>query len=85
MSDLRYKQANREAIWAIILTLFFMVSWYLTAYLLPVKTGVLGLPIWFELSCIFLPLIFIVLCWFIIKLQFKEIPLDSNNGEHHEL
>ena len=47
------KQLTREAQWALGLTVLYMFGWIILAYFFPVKLGILGLPIWFELSCVF--------------------------------
>jgi len=41
---------------------------------------VTGLPRWFELSCVFAPLLFIVLCWLMVRLVFRDMPLEDNDG-----
>ena len=43
------KQLTREAQWALGLTVLYMFGWIILAYFFPVKLGILGLPIWFEL------------------------------------
>lgn len=82
--DLRYKQANKEAITSLLLTIIYLLAWLACAYYLGSDMGVLGLPIWFEVSCIFMPVGFIILCFLVIKAVFKDIPLsypleNSNN------
>ncbi|MDO4896562.1 MAG: DUF997 family protein [Moraxella sp.] len=79
-------QLNREAKWAIFLTLIYMAGWVIFAYFTPNGTGLLGLPLWFELSCVFLPLIFILISMAVLKAVYKEVDLDtdltSNQGEN---
>ncbi|STZ55824.1 Predicted membrane protein [Moraxella lacunata] len=79
-------QLNREAKWSIYLTLLYMAGWVIFAYFMPTGTGVLGLPLWFELSCVFLPLIFILISMAVLKVVYKEMDLDtdltSDNGEN---
>lgn len=79
-------QLNREAKWAVYLTLLYMAGWVIFAYFMPTGTGLLGLPLWFELSCIFLPLIFIFISMAVLKAVYKEVDLDtdltSDNGEN---
>ncbi len=74
--DTRYKQANKEAKLSLLLTIIYFAAWVITAYTVKNQTGFLGLPLWFELSCIFIPLGFILLCFAIVKKQFKNIPLE---------
>lgn len=80
------RQLNREAKWAICLTLIYMTGWVIFSYFAPNKTGILGFPLWFELSCIFLPLIFILMSMAVLKVVYKDIELDadltSNKGEN---
>lgn len=35
------------------------------------------MPLWFLLSCILMPLLFIVLCGLMVDCLFVDIPLDS--------
>ena len=81
----RYSQARREACWAIGLTLFYFLWWYLSAYGLASGQGslqslslVLGLPLWFLLSCIVGPCLFIVLCAVMVSCVFNDMPLDAD-------
>lgn len=79
MNDSRYKQANKEARLAFGLTVFYLVGWCLCAYLAPEKAGFFGFPLWFELACFYLPVIFIVLTYFVIKLFFQDISLEKSS------
>lgn len=76
----RFLQANREARWSFGLTLAYLAVWGLCAWLGGEETGVTGLPHWFELSCIFAPLLFIVLCWLMVRLVFRDMPLEERDG-----
>ncbi|HHF1038666.1 TPA: DUF997 family protein, partial [Haemophilus influenzae] len=38
-------------------------------------------PLWFELSCIYLPILFIVIGYWIIKIIFQDISLEINDQE----
>ncbi|GAA5109883.1 DUF997 family protein [Orbus sasakiae] len=75
--DKRYRQANKEARLSLYLTLLYLIFWIAFAYLLGDQAGLLGFPAWFELSCLFAPIGFIIACYFIVKYQFKDIPLES--------
>lgn len=79
--DKRFLQAHREACWALFLTLFYLLAWIVTAYVPDNAPGVTGLPHWFELSCLLLPLLFIVLCWLTIRLLFRDIPLGDDDAQ----
>lgn len=71
------QQLNREAKWSIYLTLIYLVGWVVLAYFTPHKIGMFGLPIWFELSCLLLPLIFIILSAIVLKVVYQDVDLDS--------
>ncbi|MWN05633.1 Uncharacterized membrane protein YhdT [Gilliamella bombicola] len=75
--DARYLQANKEAKLSLLLTFIYLLGWIVCAYCVSDKIGFLGLPLWFELSCIMVPLGFILLCWVIVKFQFKNMLLEQ--------
>lgn len=79
--DRRFPQAHREARWALFLTLFYLGAWIVAGYLPDNEPGVTGLPHWFELSCLVVPLIFIVLCWLMIRVIFRDIPLGDDDAQ----
>lgn len=74
--DTRYRQASKEAKLSLLLTIIYLLAWVLSAYLGSDKLGLLRLPLWFELSCILVPIGFILLCWVVVKFQFQDIPLE---------
>ena len=78
--DTRFVQAHKEARWALYLTLAYLAVWGVSAWLGGDEAGVIGLPRWFELSCVFAPLLFIVLCWLMVRLVFRDMPLEDNDG-----
>ncbi|MFH3721850.1 DUF997 family protein, partial [Acinetobacter baumannii] len=61
--DKRFVQAHKEARWALWLTLLYLAAWLAAAYLPGVSIGFTGLPHWFEMACLLVPLLFILLCW----------------------
>lgn len=75
----RYKQATKEARWSLGLTLLYVVGWCLCAYLPKGTHGPMGFPLWFELACIYLPILFIVVAYWLIKIVFQDIPLDMES------
>ncbi|OCG22518.1 YhdT family protein [Gilliamella apicola] len=75
--DARYKQANKEAKLSLLLTFIYLLGWIFCAYYVNDKLGFLGLPLWFELSCIMVPLGFILLCCLVVKFQFRNISLEQ--------
>lgn len=75
------QQLNREAKWSIYLTLFYLVGWIVCAYFLPNGTGLLGFPLWFEMSCIFLPVLFTLISMAVLKAVYQDIDLDADTKE----
>lgn len=73
------QQISKEVRWALSLTLFYILGWIGFAYFSPTGRGILGFPIWFELSCIYLPLLFILVIAMVIKYCFKEIDLEGKD------
>lgn len=78
--DNRFTQAHREARWSLILTLAYLVAWILFAYLPDNHPGPTGLPHWFELACLALPMLFIFLCWLMVRVIFRDISLESHDA-----
>jgi len=79
--DKRFLQANREARWAFGLTLGYLLAWSLAAYLPNDTQGVTGLPHWFEMSCLLVPLIFVLLSWFMVRVIYRDIPLEDTHAD----
>ncbi|MCK9109937.1 YhdT family protein [Haemophilus influenzae] len=77
----RYQQAGKEASWALGLSILYVIGWCLCAYLPKGTQGPIGFPLWFELSCIYLPILFIVIGYWIIKIIFQDISLEINDQE----
>lgn len=46
--DARFVQAHKEARWALWLTLLYLATWLVAAYLPDSTLGFTGLPHWFE-------------------------------------
>lgn len=80
--DKRYLQANKEARFSLYITVIYLIVWIFSAYLFGNNSGILGFPVWFELSCIFTPIGFVLICYLIVKWQFRDIPLDNAAPEH---
>ncbi|WHP47306.1 DUF997 family protein [Mannheimia bovis] len=74
-----YQQLAKEARWAILLTLFYILCWIGFAYFSPQGRGIFGFPIWFELSCILLPIIFTLIAIIVVKKIYKNIDLEVHN------
>ncbi|KEY59996.1 YhdT family protein [Serratia sp. DD3] len=77
----RFVQAHREARWALGLTLLYLLAWSLAAYLPDNAIGITGLPHWFEMACLLLPLLFIGLCWLMVRGIFRDISLEDNRAD----
>lgn len=74
---MREQQIHREVRWALWLTFFYIIGWAVSAYFLPTSRGLLGFPIWFEMACIYVPLLLIVLIMWVVQVHFKEIELEG--------
>ena len=75
------QQLNKEAKWSIYLTLFYLAGWVVFAYFLPNGVGLLGFPLWFEMSCIFLPVLFTLVSMAVLKAVYQDIDLDADTKE----
>ncbi|WAT00330.1 YhdT family protein [Rouxiella chamberiensis] len=79
--DKRFLQANREARWAFGLTIAYLLAWSLAAYLPNDAQGITGLPHWFEMSCLLVPLVFVLLSWVMVRVIYRDIPLEDNHAD----
>lgn len=79
--DSRFIQANKEACWSVLLTLGWLLIWSVSAWQGGNAPGVFGFPRWFELSCLFAPLLFLLLCALMIRFLFRDISLED--GDEH--
>ena len=78
--DKRFLQANREARWAFGLTIAYLLAWSFAAYIPDDKQGITGLPHWFEMACLLLPLVFTLLCWLMVRFIFRDISLEDSDA-----
>ena len=69
-----------EARCALWLTLLYLAAWLVTAYLPDSAIGITGLPHWFEMACLLLPLVFILLCWAMVKFIYRDISLEDDDA-----
>lgn len=69
--------ARREALLSLGLAVLYMLGWWLSAYAVPANLMWHGWPLWFVLSCVFNPLLFIGLCAVMVRRYFKNLPLDA--------
>ncbi|WLS79372.1 YhdT family protein [Erwinia pyri] len=75
--DKRFVQAHREARWSFWLAVAYLAAWAVTGWLPDDLPGITGLPHWFEMACLLVPMLFILLCWLMIRLVFRDIPLED--------
>jgi uncharacterized membrane protein YhdT len=85
-TDSRFAQANREALLALGAYGLYFIWWYVCAYGLgdgdpDTYTYVLGLPAWFFYSCIVGYPLVVGLLWVMVRVFFKDIPLDDEAVE----
>ena len=78
--DKRFVQAHKEARWALWLTLPYLAAWLVTAYLPDSAIGITGLPHWFEMACLLVQLVFILLCWAMVKFIYRDISLEDDDA-----
>ena len=74
-----FKQIDREVRWALYLTLFYVVGWVGFAYFSPAGRGILGFPLWFELSCVYLPIVLTLLITAVVKWIYQDIDLEGKD------
>ncbi|MEE7201286.1 YhdT family protein, partial [Escherichia coli O2:H6] len=60
--------------------LLYLAVWLVSAYLPGVAPGFTGFPRWFEMACILTPLLFIGLCWAMVKFIYRDIPLEDDDA-----
>lgn len=82
VEDPRYKQCNKEALMGIGLGIANLVWWFVWGYGLGSKppeeyTYVMGLPMWFFMSCVVGAILFSVLAIIMVTKFFKDMPLDK--------
>ena len=78
--DKRFVQAHKEARWAPWLTLLYLAARLVTAYLPDSAVGITGLPHWFEMACLLVPLIFVLLSWLMVRFIFRDFSLEDNDA-----
>jgi uncharacterized membrane protein YhdT len=85
MQDRTALQSRREALLTLGAYALFFLWWYATAYGLgdgdPENYSyVLGLPAWFFYSCVVGYVALSLVLWLMVRLFFKDIPLDDVSG-----
>ena len=86
MEDPRYKQCNKEALLGLGLGVLNLIWWFAWGYGLgsgsPERYSyILGLPLWFFMSCVVGALLFTVLAVVMAIKCFKDMPLDPITRE----
>lgn len=86
IEDPRYKQCNKEAIYAAILGVLNVAWWFVWGYGLgskPVEeyTYIMGFPAWFFMSSIVGAILFTILTFFMVDKLFKNMTLEDMTEE----
>jgi uncharacterized membrane protein YhdT len=86
IEDPRYKQCNKEAIYACILGVINVIWWYAWGYGLGSKPVseykyLMGFPDWFFMSSVLGAILFTLLTFLMIDKLFKHMPLEKMNEE----
>ncbi len=81
LEDPRYKRSNQEAKWGVLLGAVNLILWFVFGYGFsrgPVEdyTYVLGLPLWFFLSCIVTPIIIVAIVFVAVN-RMEDVPLEN--------
>lgn len=84
--DPRFQFAHREALIGVFLVIVNFLWWFCFAYILgskPVEeyTYIFGLPAWFFYSCVVGAILMTLLVYVVVKLFFKDVPLEDKEGE----
>ena len=83
----RNLQIRKEAVASVILYLAFFLWWYFTGYGIAELTDpaeytyVMGLPLWFFMSCIVGFVLFSIATILLVKFYFKHFSLDETADE----
>lgn len=86
----RNRQIKKEALISIGLYIAFFIWWYFTGYGIAEKgtpqtyTYVMGLPMWFFLSCIVGYVLFVIASIFVVKVFFKNFDLGEEEEEQED-
>ncbi|MGG1676448.1 YhdT family protein [Neobacillus sp. NRS-1170] len=84
--DKRFRIAHREAWIGVILVVINFIWWYGFGYGLGSAkveqySYIFGLPAWFFYSCILGSIVMIVLVILTVKLLFKDVPFEDEEGD----
>lgn len=84
--DKRSRQADKEALLALAVYALYFAWWYAFGYGMGDSAPetydyVFGFPAWFFYSCIVGYPFITILLWTVVRLFFKDIPLDGDEDE----
>lgn len=71
------RQLNREACWALGLTILYGAAWSMALVIADSRLGIVGFPLWFEWVALRLPILFIVSCVVIIRRYFRHCSFEN--------
>ncbi len=72
MSKITLSSSHKEAKITLLLAVLYVIGWCICAYLPENSAGPLGFPLWFELACIYLPILSLLWSATAIKIFFKK-------------
>jgi len=86
IEDPRFKQCNKEALMGMGLGILNLVWWFAFGYGMGSKppeeyTYIMGLPMWFFMSCVVGGLLFTILAIIMVTKFFKNMPLERMTAE----
>ena len=73
-------QLHREAKWAVGLAVIYLIFWVIFAYMSPDGRGFFSMPWWFELSCVYLPIAFVLAGFWVLSRVYRTVDLDTRSA-----
>lgn len=73
----KFRQSGKEALGALGLAVLYLLCWWGSSLVEHSKVTVWGMPLWFALSCVFAPMVFVVLCPLMIRLLYRDFDLED--------
>ncbi len=58
----------------------YLAAWVVAAFLTGDSAGITGLPHLFEMACLLTQLVFILLCWAMVKFIYRDISLEDDDA-----
>lgn len=84
IEDPRIKAARKSFAVAWIFFSVFLLTIFLTSYLLDIHPLLWGLPLWIAVGNIIVPVVFVILLIFIAEKFLPDIPLTDDNQNSEE-